>query len=153
MPCLPYQNTPAKEIGCKRSSSNKNTGVLNYPTFKTYGVKNPYYKCFDFYLLQGIGRYVNRCQLEDYFADFIDKGISIDPNVNLLGYYNSIVSFVRAAYNKLVFELKIKYSNLSIECSAILLIKRVLAKILCEEEAARIITLYKLDQSCDLEFE
>lgn len=150
MPCINYNTGPAKEIGCKRSTTG-NTGVLNYPTFKTCGVKNPYYKCFDFYLLQGIGRYVNRCQLEDYFADFIDKGISIDPNVNLLGYYNSIVSFIRSAYNKLVFELKIKYSNLSTECSAILLIKRVLSKILCQEEACRVIALLKLEQSCDCE--
>ena len=113
-------------------------------------VNNPYYKCFDYYLLQKIGRYVNRCQLEDYFSDFIDKGISINPNISQRTFDTALLMFVNSAYNKLVNELVIKYSNLSTECSATILIKRVLAKILCEGEAARIIKMYKIDKTCPM---
>jgi len=121
----------------------------NYPKYKTCGMSNPYYKATDFYYSIALGRNIHRCQLEDYYTKFLYEGVSKNPNQDPMTFYKNIVYYVKGMYNQLMFNLKIEYSNLDRECSAILLIKRCLARIFSEEEVSRISTLLRLEQSCD----
>lgn len=122
---------------------------LNYPKYKTCGNSNPYYKNSNFYYSHQLGRNLNRCIVEDYWSDYLSPAISINPNESLTNYYNSIVVYIKSMYIQLTRQERITYSNLSKECSAILLIKRVLTRLLSEEESLRIIALLKLNINCD----
>lgn len=122
---------------------------LNYPAYKTCGNSNPYYKNSNFYYSHSLRRNLNRCIVEDYWSDYLSESISINPNESLTNYYNTIVVYIKSMYITLTQQERITYSNLSIECSAILLIKRILVRLLGEEESLRIIALLKLDINCD----
>lgn len=124
--------------------------------YKTFGVRNPYYKCVDYYLLNHITetgvrkdkRAVHRCVLEDYIETFLGKGFKfqLDPNINIKQYYGSIVVWLKASYRKLR-ELGVTYSNLSEHDSAILVIRRILSKFVCEEEMCKLAKLFDLNLS------
>lgn len=122
---------------------------LAYIRYKTCGNSNPYYKNSNFYYSHSLRRNLNRCIVEDYWSDYLSESISINPNESLTNYYNTIVVYIKSMYITLTRQERITYSNLSIQCSVILLIKRVLVRLLGEEESLRIIALLKLDINCD----
>lgn len=122
---------------------------LEYPAYKTCGSTNPYYKESNFYYSDSLKRNLNRCIVEDYWSDYLSQAISIRSNESLRNYYSIIVLYIKSMYIHLTRQLRLSYSNLNRECSAILLIKRVLIRLLGEEEALRIVALLKLNIQCD----
>lgn len=122
---------------------------INYPEYKTCGNTNPYYKDSNFYYSAELGRNLNRCLVEDYWSDWLSQSISIRPNENLKNFYSNIVLYIKSMYILLTEQQGLTYSNLSTECTAILLAKRVLIRLLGEEEAVKIIALLKLNINCD----
>lgn len=122
---------------------------LDYPAYKTCGLNNPYYKNSNFYYSAALNRNLNSCVVEDYWTKYLSQAISFNPRESLRGYYNVIVLYIKSVYIYLTLQDKLYYSNLSRECSAILLIKRALTNLVGEEEALRIVTLLKLNINCD----
>jgi hypothetical protein len=96
-----------------------------------------------------MGRALN-CQLvENYWTTFLLQGVSANTNENLRSYYDNIVSYMRAIYLHLVTKYELTYSNLSVECSVVLVIKRCLRNIFDEAEVSKLILLLKLTNSCE----
>lgn len=124
------------------------------PSYRTYGLSNPYYKCVDYYLMSAAPnssprtnkRAIHRLYVEDYIESFIGKGFKtlLDPNINPAVYYNTLLYWLNACYKKLR-GWKITYSNLNEHDSAILVIRRVLSKYVCEEEMCKISQLFDLN--------
>lgn len=122
-----------------------------FPSVKSCGNANPYYIYQDFYFSEGLGRNINRCQLEDHWTLYLKRNIDLNPNKKIVEYYRNIVAYIRPLYMRFVHQDKLRYSKLSKECSAILLIKRVLSNIFPQEEVARIIALFGIETACDCE--
>lgn len=119
------------------------------PTYKTCGVRNPSYKDYNYYFANAHGRALNRKLVEDYWTTFLLRGVSANTDENLRSYYNNIVSYMRAMYLHLKNNYELTYSNLSVECSVVLVIKRCLRNIFAESEVSRLILLLKLTNSCE----
>lgn len=123
-----------------------------YPTYKTSGMRNPYYKCLDFYVMtkapNGGKRIVHRCWLEPYIQEFLEQGFydRSSPDNDIRDYYDNIVTFMKGAY-KILTDWGIMYENLNARDSAVLVIRRALSNIVCEEEMAKIEQLFSLDIS------
>jgi len=139
------QQKPRK-LGCAPCRGSR---APNYPSHVTCGMTNPYYDNRDFYYSHLSKRNINKCQMEDYWSEWLEQSISANPYENLVDYYNAIVTYIQALYQRLVYLEKIQYGNLSTECSAIILIKRCLAKLFTEDEASKIIHLLKIQDSCE----
>lgn len=135
--CLPTSRKKPKIYNCK-----------GYPKVKTCGVRNPYYKYLDYYYSEKLGRNINRCQIEEYFTGWLLRNININPQENIVTYYRTVVAYVRPLYFLLVDDYGMHYSNLSKDCTALLIIKRCLSKIFSEAEAARILYLLGIDFVC-----
>lgn len=119
------------------------------PTYKTNGIKNPSYKDANFYFANRMGRALNCKLVENYWTGFLLQGVSANTNENLRSYYNNIVSYMRAMYLHLVTKYELTYSNLSVECSVVLVIKRCLRNIFSEAEVSKLILLLNLTNSCE----
>ena len=132
---------------------NFNKPTCNYPINKINpkGIRNPFYTCVDWYVMtnppqKGPAVPINRCELEPYYADFIEPVFveNAKLNVDIREYYNRIVVMLRAAY----YDLRkkgIMYSNLSPHDSAILVIRRVLDQLgVCQNEILKISQLFDL---------
>jgi hypothetical protein len=119
------------------------------PKYKTCGIKNPSYKDANFYFANRFGRALNCKLVEDYWTTFLLQGVSANTNENLRSYYDNIVSYMRAMYLHLHDKYELTYSNLSVECSVILVIKRCLRNIFDEAEVSKLILLLKLTNSCE----
>src|SRR5574338_327830 len=122
----------------------------SFPTYKTMGTHNPYYKCVPYYILnnapQRCKQILQRCVLEDYFEEFLGKGFLFNskPGIDIRQYYFSIAVWLKAVYRRLR-ELKVTYSNLNEHDSALIVIRRILSKFVCEEEMCKIATLFDLN--------
>jgi hypothetical protein len=145
MPCL--NNRVRKPLRGERP----NCLNLSFPTpkYKTRGIKNPSYKDYNFYFANRMGRALNCKLVENYWTTFLLQGVSANTNENLRSYYDNIVSYMRAMYLHLVTKYELTYSNLSVECSVILVIKRCLKNIFAEAEVSKLILLLKLTNSCE----
>lgn len=118
-----------------------------FPKVKSCGNANPYYISQDFYYSEGLGRNISRCQVEDYWEKYLTQGIDLNPNKKIVPYYRKIVAYIRPLYFRSINEFGYRYSKLSKECTAVLIIKRVLSKKFSQEEVAKIITLFGIDQT------
>lgn len=126
------------------------------------GIRNPYYKCLDFYVMtkppqdklrkgtSKVQEIIHRCNLEPYYKDFILQGLNRNsaPNIDIRQYYGALINMLQATYIDIVNK-GIKYSNLNQRDSAILIIKRVLQSIdgFCESEIAKISMMFDLQLS------
>jgi len=137
----------------KKPLRGADDGCLNLsfkvPDYKTCGVENPSYKDYDWYFANTFGRALNRKLVENYWTTFLLQGVSANTNENLRWYYDNIVSYMRAMYLHLKNKYQLTYSNLSVECSVVLVIKRCLRNIFSEQEVSKLILLLKLTNSCD----
>jgi hypothetical protein len=122
---------------------------LNYPKYKTCGLRNPGIKDNGFFYSRTLHRVLNPCLLEIYWTDYLYKSVSTNPNEGTRAFYNSIVLYIKAMIIHLENEFGLQYSNLSSKCSAVLLVKRCLSNLFSQEEVSKIIMLLELRDSCD----
>ena len=122
---------------------------LNYPKYKTCGIRNPGMKFDGFFYSKTLHRALNPCLLEIYWTDYLNKGISTNPNESLRPFYNSIVLYMKAMIIHLEHQFGLQYGNLSSKCSAVLLVKRCLSNLFSQEEVSKLTMLLKLQDSCD----
>ena len=141
-----------KQVAFRGSRTKKpvcKNPIFPLPKYKTCGIRNPSYKDFNVYFANRMGRALNRKLVEDYWTTFLLQGVSANTNENLRSYYDNIVSYMRAMYLHLHDEYELTYSNLSVECSVVLVIKRCLRNIFSESEVSKLILLLKLTNSCE----
>lgn len=143
-------------MACSRNKKSGPVGEWKFtntcfatPAYKTCGLRNPSYKDYNYYFANTHGRALNRKLVEDYWTTFLLRGVSANTDENLRSYYNNIVSYMRAMYLHLKNKYELTYSNLSVECSVVLVIKRCLRNIFAESEVSRLILLLKLTNSCE----
>lgn len=122
---------------------------LAYPAYKTCGMRNPGMKSDGFFYSKTLHRALNPCLLEIYWTDYLNKGISTNPNESLRPFYNSIVLYMKAMIIHLEHQFGLRYSNLSSKCSAVLLVKRCLGNLVSQEEVQKLIMLLELSGACD----
>ncbi len=144
MACSANKTTTFKQSPGKCLNLNFKT-----PEYKTCGNKNPSYKNYDYYYSNKYKRSLNRKLVEDYWTGILLQGVAANPYENLSSYYNNIVTYMKVMYNHFKNDYVIMYSNYSVECSSLLIIKRCLRNIFSEEEISRLILLLKLKNSCD----
>lgn len=134
----------------KKETANPSViSCRGFPSVKTCGLTNPYYKYIDFYYSTKLKRNINRCQLEDYWTEWLRRNIDLKPTKKVVGYYRKIIAYVKPMYVKFTQEQELHYSDLSVQCTAILLIKRCLSNIFMEDEASKIIELLGIESVCD----
>jgi hypothetical protein len=130
-----------------------------FPPVKTCGSSNPYYIYQDFYHSESLGRNINKCKLENYWILYLKRNINLNPNKKVVEYYRNIVAYIRPLYQRFVHKDRLRYSNLSPECSALFLIKNILSKlprddghpVFPQEEVAKIIALFGIETTCNCE--
>ena len=122
---------------------------LDYPKYKTCGMRNPGMKSNGFFYSRTLRRVLNPCLLEIYWTDYLYKSISTNPNETVRPFYNSIVLYMKAMIIHLEHQYGLRYSNLSEKCSAVLLLKRCLSNLFAQDEVAKLIFLLELRDSCD----
>lgn len=124
-------------------------GKLDYPKYKTCGLRNPGIKNNGFFYSRTLRRVLNPCLLEIYWTDYLYKSVSTNPNEGTRAFYNSIVLYMKAMIIHLESQYGLQYSNLSGKCSAILLLKRCLSNLFAQDEVQKLILLLELRESCD----
>jgi hypothetical protein len=146
---MAYRNNRIARRGFRTNSVPCKNPIFPIPTYKTRGIKNPSYKNANFYFANRMGRALNCKLVENYWTTFLLQGVSANTNENLRSYYDNIVSYMRAMYLHLHDKYELTYSNLSVECSVVLVIKRCLRNIFSESEVSKLILLLKLTNSCE----